>query len=255
MQEKNNQSTIQILIAIIISLSIVIVFIGIFYILNIQSKIAKLETEQEEQLKRQAETQNMASIQSVQSQPNTKKEAAVDTQGVAKGTTSKSTSQNSGTELQFEKIDSSGMLSLDYVKKRALPVKEIYEEVDFGTFKFKGERLYDARLSIGEQYKELNFYLLPGTYLVCFTPRSYDHDVSVSGKHEREGIDQGYGINVLKYIQNNGLMEMNAKKGSTVYTIEVSKNGGNFHMFMFNDTSKSGALEFSIFKIPGPTLK
>ena len=73
MQEKNNQSTIQILIAIIISLSIVIIFIGIFYILNIQSKIAKLETEQEEQLKRQVETQNMASIQSVQSQLNTKK--------------------------------------------------------------------------------------------------------------------------------------------------------------------------------------
>ena len=80
MQEKNNQSTIQILIAIIISLSIVIIFIGIFYILNMQSKIAKLETEQEEQLKRQAETQNMASIQSVQSQPNTKKEAEVKTE-------------------------------------------------------------------------------------------------------------------------------------------------------------------------------
>ena len=48
--------------------------------LNIQSKIAKLETEQEEQLKRQAETQNMASIQSVQSQPNTKKEAEVKTE-------------------------------------------------------------------------------------------------------------------------------------------------------------------------------
>ena len=80
MQEKNNQSTIQILIAIIISLSIVIVFIGIFYILNIQSKIAKLETEQEEQLKRQVETQNMASVQSVQSQPNTKKEAEVKTE-------------------------------------------------------------------------------------------------------------------------------------------------------------------------------
>ena len=80
MQEKNNQSTIQILIAIIISLSIVIIFIGIFYILNIQSKIAKLETEQEEQLKRQEETQNMASIQSVQSQPNTKKEAEVKTE-------------------------------------------------------------------------------------------------------------------------------------------------------------------------------
>ena len=80
MQEKNNQTIIQILIAIIISLSIVIVFIGIFYILNMQSKIAKLETEQEEQLKRQVETQNMASVQSVQSQPNTKKEAEVKTE-------------------------------------------------------------------------------------------------------------------------------------------------------------------------------
>ena len=38
-----------------------------------QKKIIKLETEQEEQLKRQVETQNMASIQSVQSQLNTKK--------------------------------------------------------------------------------------------------------------------------------------------------------------------------------------
>ena len=186
-------------------------------------------------------------------QPNNKnKQKQVETVQQNIGTPS---SVGTSIPMVDNQIDSSGMLSLDYVKKRALPVKEIYEEVDFGTFKFKGERLYDARLSIGEQYKELNFYLLPGTYLVCFTPRSYDHDVSVSGKHEREGIDQGYGINVLKYIQNKGLMEMNAKKGSTVYTIEVSKNGGNFHMFMFNDTSKSGALEFSIFKIPGPTLK
>ena len=186
-------------------------------------------------------------------QPNNKnKQKQTETVQQNVGTPS---SVGTSTSMIDNQIDSSGMLSLDYVKKRALRFKGIYEEVDLGTFKFKGERLYDARLSIGEQYKELNFYLLPGTYLVCFTPRSYDHDVSVSGKHEREGIDQGYGINVLKYIQNKGLMEMNAKKGSTVYTIEVSKNGGNFHMFMFNDTSKSGALEFSIFKIPGPTLK
>ena len=152
-------------------------------------------------------------------------------------------------------VDSSGMLSLDYVKKRALPFKGVYEEVDFGTYKFKGERLYDSRLSIGEQYKELNFYLLPGTYLVCFTPRSYEQDVSVVGKHEREGVEQGYGINILKHIENHGLMEMNSKKGSTVYIIEVSKNGGNFHMFMINNALKKGALEFSIFKIPGPNLE
>ena len=65
MQGKNNQTTIQTLIAIIICLSMVIVFIGIFYILNMQSKLEKLETEQEEQLKKQIETQNMASVQSV----------------------------------------------------------------------------------------------------------------------------------------------------------------------------------------------
>lgn len=187
--------------------------------------------------------------------PNTKKEASVNSQGVAKETISKSTSQDSGTELQFEKIDSSGMLSLDYVKKRALPVKGVYQEIDLGTFKFKGEELYYSRLNIGEQSKELNFYLLPGTYLVTFSPRSYDHEVGVIGKHEREGIQQGYGINVLKYIEDHGLSEMTSKKGGTAYTIEVGKNGGNFHMFMVNDSSKSGALEFAIFKIQGPILK
>ncbi len=80
MQEKNNQTTIKILIGIIIGLSVFILLGGIFYIFNMQSKLTKLETEQEEQLKRQVETQNMASVQSVQSQPNTKKEAEVKTE-------------------------------------------------------------------------------------------------------------------------------------------------------------------------------
>ena len=48
---------------------------------------------------------------------------------------------------------------------------------------------------------------------------------------------------------------MTSKKGGTAYTIEVGKNGGNFHMFMVNDSAKGGALEFAIFKIPSPTLK
>ena len=80
MQEKNNQNTIRILIGVIIILSTIILLSGVFYILNMQKKIIKLETEQEEQLKRQVETQNMASIQSVQSQLNTKKEAEVKTE-------------------------------------------------------------------------------------------------------------------------------------------------------------------------------
>ena len=80
MQEKNNQTTIKILIGVIIILSTIILLSGVFYILNMQKKISKLEKEQEEQLKRQVETQNMASVKSVQSQPNTKKEAEVKTE-------------------------------------------------------------------------------------------------------------------------------------------------------------------------------
>ena len=62
MQEKNNQTIIKILIGVIIILSTIILLSGVFYILNMQNKITKLETEQEEQLKRQVETQNMASV-------------------------------------------------------------------------------------------------------------------------------------------------------------------------------------------------
>ena len=76
MQEKNNQSIIKILIGVIIGLSVFILLGGIFYIFNMQNKIAKLEIEQEKQLKRQVETQKMASIH----QLNTKKEAEVKTE-------------------------------------------------------------------------------------------------------------------------------------------------------------------------------
>lgn len=78
--DKNHSKTLKILIGVIIGLSTIIFLSGIFYILNMQNKIIKLETEREKQLKRQAETQNMASIQSVQSQLNTKKEAEVKTE-------------------------------------------------------------------------------------------------------------------------------------------------------------------------------
>ena len=64
--EGNGDRTIKILIGVIIGLSTIILFSGIFYILNMQGKIAKLEMEQEEQLKRQIETQNMASVQTIQ---------------------------------------------------------------------------------------------------------------------------------------------------------------------------------------------
>ena len=69
--EENNNKTIKILVGVIIGLSTIILFSGILYIFNMQNKIEKLETEQEEQLRRQVETQNMASIQSIQTEPNT----------------------------------------------------------------------------------------------------------------------------------------------------------------------------------------
>ena len=80
MIKENNNNVIKILIGVVIILSTIILLSGIFYIFNMQNKIAKLEIEQEKQLKRQVETQNMASIQSVQSQLNIKKEAEVKTE-------------------------------------------------------------------------------------------------------------------------------------------------------------------------------
>ena len=70
MQEKNNQNTIKILIGIIIGLSVFILLGGIFYILNMQSKIADLEQKQEEQLKQQLQTPNIPAVETTQPQTN-----------------------------------------------------------------------------------------------------------------------------------------------------------------------------------------
>ena len=94
--EENNNKIIKILVGVIIGLSTIILFSGIFYILNMQSKIAKLETEQEEQLKRQMESQNMASVQTIQPtqlQPNEKTEQQLQQQTPQTNTTNKSESK------------------------------------------------------------------------------------------------------------------------------------------------------------------
>ena len=64
----NNNNIIKILITIIISLSIIIVINGIFYILNMQNKIAKLETEQKEQSKQQLKISNAPSSETIEPQ-------------------------------------------------------------------------------------------------------------------------------------------------------------------------------------------
>ena len=65
---ENNNNTIKILIAIIISLSMVIVINGIFYILNMQNKIAKWEIEQKEQSKQQLKISNAPSSETIEPQ-------------------------------------------------------------------------------------------------------------------------------------------------------------------------------------------
>ena len=109
--EGNGDRTIKILIGVIIGLSTVILFSGIFYILNMQGKIAKLETEQEEQLKRQIETQNMASVQTIQPtqlQPNEKTEQQLQQQI---NTTNKSQTKTKKSSSNQNKTQSSNTQS------------------------------------------------------------------------------------------------------------------------------------------------
>ena len=137
--EGNGDRTIKILIGVIIGLSAIILFSGIFYILNMQSKIAKLETEQEEQLRRQVETQNMASIQSVQPvqpQPNEKTETQKQSQTNTTQTQKTNSSQNKKSNTQSQPSVKRGSVyatksTSDLVNVRAEPImnSEIIERL------------------------------------------------------------------------------------------------------------------------------
>ena len=67
----NSNNVLKIVLAAVNGfLSLILLAVGIIYILSVQNKISELENEQQEELKRQLETRNMASIQTVpQSQP------------------------------------------------------------------------------------------------------------------------------------------------------------------------------------------
>lgn len=157
--------------------------------------------------------------------------------------------------LVDNQINSNGMLSLEQVRRRALPFRGVYEEIDLGSTKIKGERIYDTSLRIGEVYKNIDVYLLPGLYAVCFIPNSYDANVGVIGNHDSEGIFWGYGIKIKRTVIDNGLLEMNLKKGSTIQIIEAGINGGHIEVTMANDASRRGAMNFIIFKVPDTTVR
>ena len=102
--KENSNKTLKILIGVIIFLSTVILISSVLYILNIQNKITKLETEQKEQLKKQIETQNMASIQSVQpAQPNEKVETQSQTNTTQTQKTNTDQNKNSNTQSSIKR--------------------------------------------------------------------------------------------------------------------------------------------------------
>ena len=186
-------------------------------------------------------------------QPNNKnKQKQVETVQQNIGTPS---STGTSTPMVDNQIDSSGMISPAEIKGRTLKFTGKYEDVEWGNFKFRGERIYDTRMVIGERFKKLDVYLATGTYLLVFEPLSYDAMVSVGGKYENEGIQWGYGITVKKIIFDGGLLDMSAKRGGTVHMVQVGQNGGHLEAAIGNDASLRGAMEFTIYKIPGPTLK
>lgn len=158
----------------------------------------------------------------------------------------------SGSDVKYDEVDTTGMLDLKVVEKKALPFTGKYQEIDLDVFKFQGERIYSANLMIGEQAKDIDAYLHPGFYLICFVPRTWDANVHVGGRNEAEGVEFGYGLKVRKRLLKNDIYSMNGKDGSAAFILEAGKTGGHVDMVMVNEMSKRGAMEVTIFKIPGP---
>lgn len=158
----------------------------------------------------------------------------------------------SGFDVKYDEVDTTGMLDLKVVEKKALPFTGKYQEIDLDVFKFQGERIYSANLMIGEQAKDIDAYLHPGFYLICFVPRTWDANVHVGGRNESEGVEFGYGLKVRKRLLKNDIYSMNGKDGSAAFILEAGKTGGHVDMVMVNEMSKRGAMEVTIFKIPGP---
>lgn len=105
MQEKNNQNTIKSLIAIIISLSMVILFSGVFYILNMQNRIVKLEQKQKEQLKQQMETSS-PTTEVLQSQNEIKEQPQQETDN-------KTVSQKNSSKKQTKRVINKNQEEID----------------------------------------------------------------------------------------------------------------------------------------------
>ena len=185
--------------------------------------------------------------------PNTKKEASVDTQGVTKGTTSKSNSKVSGQPSE-EAVE--GKITSTTDRGKAIRYSNKYEPIDLGTLKFMGERVYYNRLPVGTRKVDVDEFLDPGYYFILIDSISRTYTMGVVYGHESEGVGFGYGIINRKKIFNNGPREMLGDKDGIGYIVEILPNTqGHLELSMINNPNLNGSGTISIFKIPAPTLK
>jgi hypothetical protein len=141
-------------------------------------------------------------------------------------------------------------------KGKALPFTGRYEQIDLGTMKFTGERVFYDRLSVGTAKVTVDEFLNPGYYLIWIDSGSRTYPISVYYEHEVEGIGFGYGIVDRKKIFNNGPRDMLGNKEGIMYVVEVLPNTqGHVELHLVNSQQRLGTATMAIYKIPGPTLK
>lgn len=139
---------------------------------------------------------------------------------------------------------------------KALPFTGRYEQIDFGTMKFTGERVFEERLNVGTPKIFVDEFLNPGYYVIWIDSGSRTYPISVHYEHEVEGIGFGYGIVERKKIFNNGPRNMLGNKEGIMYVVEVLPNTqGHVELYLINSEQRLGTGTIIIYKIPGPTLK
>lgn len=139
---------------------------------------------------------------------------------------------------------------------KALPFTGRYEQIDLGTMKFTGERVFYDRLSVGTAKVTVDEFLNPGYYLIWIDSGSRTYPISVYYEHEVEGIGFGYGIVDRKKIYNNGPRDMLGNKDGIMYIVEVLPNTqGHVELHLVNNQQRLGTATMAIYKIPGQTLK
>ena len=133
---------------------------------------------------------------------------------------------------------------------KTLNFTDQYKEIDFGTFRFRGEVIFRQNLEIGNQIKEVDVFLAPGKYLFSADCDTFNVPIKMISKHIDEGVPFGYGIVPREEISNPGQV-LSGKKDGMIYVLEVLQGQvGHLEVALINDLSKQGQGHITIYKIP-----